>query len=95
MYGAGVSKTFFRDATIPARGEGRSAVICTGGPVPPREGPTDKKDENPDRRGQLGERISSLVALKLDPRRNCDLSSVTLEGSVLPHCSTEPVATAD
>lgn len=54
-----VSNTFFREATIPARGEGRSAMVCAGGPVPPREGPTAKKDEKPDKRGQLGERINS------------------------------------
>lgn len=62
-----VSNTFLRVATIPARGEGRSGAGAgawagdIGGPAPPCQGPPDKKDETPDKRGQLGDLINSLL----------------------------------
>lgn len=88
-----VSNTFFREATIPARGEGRSAMVCAGGPVPPREGPTAKKDEKPDKRGQLGERINSFprAELKLAPLRNGDFVSVSFPVLVSLRCLNVPV----
>lgn len=90
-----VSNTFLRVATIPARGEGRSGVGAggVGGPVPPCQGPPDKKDETPDNRGQLGDFIKSLLerlrgGVGVPRVEGCFPPSSGPPDSPVLHCST-------